>query len=157
MAHWIRQHAWCELNYGWLALSVCGCTCKDTVGVSNNETMFDSFDPNEPYETNCHSGAAVGECPNICDQICSEYDHWDYGEAPDVGVSSLPPQHLGKRRPGTGPYIPGRKRKGEGRPDYLGLPTTKAEEQTQTANGQKEHKITLKANTRNNYTMNRRN
>ena len=105
MAHWIRQHAWCELNYSMLALSVCGCTCKDTVGGSPNQTVFDSYDPDNISETNCYSGAAEGECPNICDQICSEYNH--------TAGQQRPPLQLGSQRRRQ-PYTPGRGRRGKG-------------------------------------------
>ena len=112
MAHWVRQHAWCELNYSMLALSVCGCTCKDTVGGSPNQTVFDSYDPDNISETNCYSGAAEGECPNICDQICSEYNH--------TAGQQRPPLQLGSQRRRQ-PYTPAGRKRGEGRPPTVGV------------------------------------
>ena len=140
MAHWTYSHSHCSSSYqsGYSACGPntagsypCGCNCFCGEGGTNGcwttnpwsgEQYQFSWNPQSAPE-GCTGQIQLytypGDCPSYawndaqndpeCQQECRDYCA-QYG---DHTVGSLPPQHLGRRRPGTGPYTPGRGRRGQ--------------------------------------------
>ena len=80
----------------------CQCNCINNQTGEISELMWDGRTCNTNND-------CTGDNALACMTMCYELDHEFFG------TQSLPPQQLGRRRPGTGPYTPGRGRGRRGR------------------------------------------